>query len=209
MDIWILTDNPNSWIVKFIPQLIAQLSNNHSVKHVFTLDELGRGDILCALSCERIIRQEHLNRFKSTIVAHPSPLPKGKGWSPIAWQILEGKNKIPVSLIEAANKMDSGVIYYQEFMRLGPNDLNDEIKMEQFRVTAELVVKYCDNFPVEGMEQSGEESFYPKFTKEDNRLDIKKSIEDQFSLFRIADNERYPCWFEMDGQEFEIKIFKR
>ena len=94
-------------------------------------------------------------------------------------------------------------------MQLGPNDLNDEIKLEQFRVTAELVVKYCDNYPVQGVEQSGEESFYPKFTKEDNRLDIKKSIEDQFSLFRIADNEGYPCWFEIDGQEFEVKILKR
>ena len=208
MEIWILTDNPKSWIVSYIPTLISRLSKKHTVKHVFSLNELEAGDILCALSCETIIQEKHLNLFKSAIVAHPSPLPKGKGWSPVAWQILEGKNTIPVTLIEAADKVDSGVIYYQDFMRLNGSELNDEIKLEQFKVTADLVEKYCDNFPVKGELQSGEESFYRKFTRDDNRLDIKKSIEAQFNSLRIADNERYPCWFEINGQKFEIKIQK-
>ena len=209
MEITILTDNPNSWIVDYIPQLVLRLSKKHEVIHVFSLDDLVPGDILCALSCERVIREEHLNLYKSTIVAHPSPLPKGKGWSPVAWQILEGNNRIPVSLIEAAAKVDSGVIYYQEYMNFKGNELNAEIKAEQFRVTADLVERYCDNYPVKGMEQTGEESFYRKFTKKDNKLDVSMSVESQFNLLRIADNERYPCWFEIDGHEYEVKILKR
>ena len=63
MNIWILTDNPKSWIVKYIPELISRLSKKHNVNHVFSLDKLGRGDILCALSCERIIAEEYLSLF--------------------------------------------------------------------------------------------------------------------------------------------------
>lgn len=208
MKITILTDNPKSWIIKFIPLLIERLSRRHTVNHVYSTEKLKKGDILCALSCERIIKQNHRSLFKSTVVAHPSPLPIGKGWSPVAWQILEGKNRIPISLIEAEDKVDSGVIYYQDFMELKGTELNSEIKAEQFRVTSDLVMKYCDNYPVSGILQSGKESFYRKFTKNDNRLNINNSINEQFNLLRIADNERYPCWFEIKGHKYEIKINK-
>lgn len=209
MNITILTDNRSSWIVEYIPILLAKLDTNHNVKHVYSVNELEGGDILCALSCERIIKPEFLNRFKSTVVAHPSPLPKGKGWSPVAWQILEGKNKIPVSLIEADDKLDSGVVYFQKYMEFNGSELNNEIKEEQFRITADLVLKYCDEYPVHGKVQIGQESFYRKLTKEDNRLDIYNSIESQFNRMRVADNERYPCWFEINGQQYEILIRKK
>ena len=208
MDVTILTDNPKSWIIKFIPFLIEKLSINHSVSHYYSKDELKGGDILCALSCERILTREYLNLFKSTIVAHPSPLPLGKGWSPLAWQILEGKNNIPVTLIEAEEQVDSGLIYYQDYMTFNGTELNDEIKSEQFRVTADLVVKYCDNFPVKGKKQQGPESYYRKFKEEDNRLDPNKPINQQFNKLRIADNKRYPCWFEIDGTRYNLKIEK-
>ena len=208
MNISILTDNPESWIIKFIPLLIEKLSIKHTVSHYYSKDELKGGDILCALSCEKILTEEYLNLFTSTIVAHPSPLPLGKGWSPLAWQILEGKNTIPVTLIEADKQVDSGLIYYQEFMTFSGTELNDEIKSEQFRVTTDLVVKYCNNFPVKGMKQQGNESYYRKFNAEDNRLDINKTINEQFNILRISDNERYPCWFEIEGTRFNLKIEK-
>ena len=34
---------------------------------------------------------------KNNIVVHASDLPKGRGFSPMSWQILEGKNKIKLS----------------------------------------------------------------------------------------------------------------
>lgn len=209
MHVTILTDNPKSWIIKFIPVLIEKLSINHSVSHYYSKDELKGGDILCALSCERILTREYLNLFTSTIVAHPSPLPLGKGWSPLAWQILEGENNIPVTLIEADEQVDSGLIYYQDYMTFNGTELNDEIKSEQFRVTADLVIKYCNNFPVKGKKQQGPESFYRKFNEDDNRLNPNKPIIQQFNKLRIADNERYPCWFEIDGTKYTLKIEKK
>ena len=208
MKISILTDNPESWILQYIPILIENLSTQHDVSHYYSYNDLEGGDILCALSCEKLIPEDYLKLFRSTIVAHPSPLPVGKGWSPVAWQILEGKNNIPVTLIEADKKLDSGIIYYQKFMNLDGTELNNEIKAEQFRITAELVLKYCNNFPVKGEKQKGKESFYRKFTQEDNRLDLNKSIKEQFNVLRIADNERYPCWFEINGIRYTLKIQK-
>jgi methionyl-tRNA formyltransferase len=209
MNIHILNDNPKSWIINYVPLLVEALNQlGHSVNCYNNSKDLCGGDILCALSCEKILKKDVLDKYKSVIVAHPSDLPKGKGWSPLAWQILEGKNQIVVSLIEAAESVDSGNIYFQEVINLNGYELNDEIKEIQFNVTLSLVIKYVESFPMEGIKQIGVETFYPKFLKENNRLDINKSIHDQFNLFRIVDNENYPAFFEIDGYTYLIKIYK-
>ena len=208
MKIDILTDNQDSWIVKFIPQLLDSLKHKHHVNHIFDIDLASGGDILCALSCERILSAKVLSKYLSTIVAHPSPLPKGKGWSPIAWQILDGINQIPVSLIEAHEKVDSGPIYLQESMILKGHDLNDEIKKVQFKITKKLVIEYISNFPMEGISQTGTESFYPKRVKKDNELDVNKTIAQQFNSLRVVDNKRYPAYFNYKGHKYFLKIEK-
>tara|TARA_Y100000589_G_C27039643_1_gene582612 strand:- start:226 stop:855 length:630 start_codon:yes stop_codon:yes gene_type:complete len=205
MKIDVLTDNKESWIVEYIPELLEGLKD-HEVRHVFNSSDAEGGDVLCALSCEKILKREVLDRYKSCVVAHPSPLPKGKGWSPVAWQVLEGNTEIPVSLIEAADKVDSGDIYYQEYFPLDGTELNAQIKAKQFEVTKRLVLKYIQNFPVQGQKQEGEETFYRKFTREDNRIDIQSSLEAEFNKLRVADNDRYPCWFEYKGKKFKLLV---
>ena len=56
--------------------------------------------------------------------------------------------------------------------------------------------------------QKGKESFYPKRTAKDSRLDIDKTIKEQFNLLRIADNEEYPAFFEIDNHRYILKIEK-
>ena len=56
-------------------------------------------------------KKKILKKFRNNLVVHASDLPNGKGWSPLTWQILNGKKKIHISLIEAEEKVDSGKIY--------------------------------------------------------------------------------------------------
>jgi methionyl-tRNA formyltransferase len=58
------------------------------------------------LSYEKFLKTEYLKLYKSNIVVHPSKVPLGKGWSPLAWKVLEGLDYIPVSLFEAVEAVD-------------------------------------------------------------------------------------------------------
>ena len=87
------------------------------------------------LSCEKILDEKKLVYHKNNIVIHPSALPKGKGWSPLAWQILEGQNIIPFSLFEASKELDSGPVYLRDELILTGFELNDEIKKKQAEKT--------------------------------------------------------------------------
>ena len=209
MLIQILVDNPNSWMVDYAKQLADILKNKFELKVslIYKHEEVIEGDVLCLLSCEKIFKKLHFNKYN--LVVHESYLPEGKGWSPLTWQVLEGSSKIPVTLFEATEKIDSGVIYNQDFIKLNGDELLPEIKHRQGIKTIDLIVDFIENIDkVIGSDQMGEETFYPKRKSKDSELDINKSIKEQFNLLRVCDNERYPAFFTLKGKKYIIKIYK-
>ena len=209
MKIQLLVDNKASWIVPYAEQLCSRLIEmKHEPRLIFRHDEVLEGDILCLLSCEKVFKKLSLNKFN--LVVHESDLPEGKGWSPITWQILEGKNTIPVTLFEAADSIDSGQIYSQAYISLNGTELLDEIKHQQGIVTQSLILSFIESLPdIKARPQSGDESFYPRRRPDNSRLDVHKSLYEQFDLLRVCDNERYPAHFTMRNEEYVLKIYRK
>lgn len=207
MKIQILIDNPNSWIVPYAEELVAEFRKDHETDLHHKHKEVTEGDILILLSCERIFKSLDMN--KHTLVVHESDLPKGKGWSPVTWQVLEGVKRIPVTLFEAAEDVDAGRIYDQVFMELEGHELNDEIKHKQGVATQNLIRNFIRDYPNNSSrEQVGESTFYPRRTPKDSELDLTKMLDEQFNLLRVSDNERYPAFFIKNGTKYIIKIEK-
>lgn len=208
MKIQILCDNPGSWIVVYAKKFKEELKEEGvEVSLLFKHSEVSKGDILILLSCEKIFKKLSLNKFN--LVIHESDLPQGKGWSPLTWQILEGKNIIPITLFEATEKVDAGLIYNKEFIHLCGTELIEEIREKQANATFNLIRTFVASYPnVNGENQKGEESFYPRRTVKNSELDINKSIAEQFNLLRVCDNERYPAYFKINDKKYIIKIYQ-
>jgi len=208
MLIQILVDNTGSWIIPFAKDLSDELEDKgHEVYLIHSHDEVKEGDVLCLLSCERIFKELDLN--KHNLVVHESDLPKGKGWSPVTWQILEGRDKIPITVFEASEEVDAGNIYAKEFIYLEGHELLDEVKHQQGLKTKKLILDFVNRYPnVKGSLQEGKSTYYPKRTPKDSELNIAKSIKEQFNLLRVCDNERYPAYFNLNGEKYVIKIYK-
>ena len=118
-------------------------------------------DIVFILGYTRILDNDFLNSNGLNLVIHESDLPKGKGWSPVSWQVLEGVNKIPVTLFEADKDIDSGVIYLKDFIELEGSELLHEIKTKQGLITNKLIEKFIASYPdIKGREQIGKSTFY-------------------------------------------------
>ena len=213
MKISILVDNQSSWIMPYANDLYKKLlAKGHNVGLFSNMNDLEKGDCVFFLGCVKIIPRKILDLNKNNLVIHESSLPKGRGWSPLTWQIIEGKNDIPITLFEAEDKVDSGKIYIQDVMRFEGHELVDELRVAQGSKTVELALQFIDQYPDilrKGRSQEGEETFYPRRRPQDSELEIDKSIEDLFNKFRVADNERYPTFFKYKGHTFTIKIEKR
>ncbi|MDO5978849.1 hypothetical protein [Flavivirga spongiicola] len=209
MKIQVLVDNPDSWILPYSKQLILKIHDEFGIKATLLHKhkDVERGDLLFLLACENIFKKLDYNLIN--LVIHESDLPRGKGWSPLTWQVLEGKKKIPITLFEAVKAVDAGEIYLQDFIELSGHELLAEIKHEQGLKTIDLILEFIRNKnKITGRVQEGESTFYAKRGPKDSRLDIHKSIDEQFNLLRIVDNERYPAFFEKNGQKYIIKIYK-
>ena len=206
--IQLLIDNPHSWTVAFAKRLCDEINRQgHQANLIHKHDEVQQGDILCLLGCEKIFRAFELNQYN--LIVHESDLPKGRGMSPFTWQIVEGHNKIVVSLLEAEEKVDSGCIYDQIEVELEGHELAEEWRLFQWDASRQLIMNFLKNHPyIHGKSQIGEPSYYRRRNIEDSRIDPEKSISEQFNLLRVVDNKRYPAWFEYKGHRYSLKIQK-
>ncbi len=207
-----LISDENSWINLYITDFIKKLmAMGYEVEHSHTHENIRFNKIVCYLSYSKIVSKCFLNKNRHNLVVHESALPKGKGWSPLSWQILEGINDIPFTLFEANEKIDDGKIYLQKKISFNGNELVDELRFLQAKTTFELILEFITNYEhviKNAYTQSGEESFYTKRTPENSELDITKSLKEQFNLLRIVDNDKYPAFFHFREDKYVVKIYK-
>ncbi|EKD71158.1 MAG: hypothetical protein ACD_46C00262G0007 [uncultured bacterium] len=211
MKITVVTDIPNHWLLPYSAELVANLvANHHQAILVQQHHDIQQGDICFFLGCGQIAKHETLVKNLNNLVIHESAVPKGRGWSPLSWQILEGKNIIPMTLLEANNgPVDSGDIYLQTNMAFHGHELIDELRVEQGKKTIELAMRFVAEYPqLIKRRQEGTPTFYKQRKPQDSELDINKPLTELFEHFRIVDNEKYPAFFYFRGKKYILKIFK-
>ena len=125
------------------------------------------------------------------------------------WQILDGKSEIIVSLLKATEKVDSGDIFLQSKIILNGTELYQELREKQAEATYSIIIKFLKIYPnIKPKKQIGCETFYPRRKNSDGELDISKTLEENFNLLRIGNNESWPSFFFYKGVKYIIKIIK-
>lgn len=209
LKITILVGGENSWFYIFAKKLYKKLKNKHRVVLVTKETDIQSGDLLLILSFPKIIPIKYLKKNNHNLVVHASKLPKGRGWSPLTWQILEGKNIIPISLFEANESVDSGKIYIQENLILEGNELIKEIRLKIGKKIILMILDFIKKYPlIKGKEQKGIPSYYKKRSLNQGKLNVNKSIKSQFNLLRTVDNKNYPAFFIYKDNKYILKIYK-
>ena len=211
LSITILTDE-SSWMNRYNKKLASFLNEaGHDVKLIRSRSELVKGDVAFFLSCFEIVGKKFLVLNKHNIVVHASALPKGKGWSPMTWQILDGKNEIPLTLFEATEKVDAGDIYIRDIIKLNGSELINEWREK----LGEKIIGMCLLFIEKLMKnelnkeaQNDNGTFYSRRSPEDSRIDPEKTISEQFNRFRVVDNDFYPAFLDYKGCRYSFKTSK-
>jgi methionyl-tRNA formyltransferase len=106
---------------------------------------------------------------------HASLLPKYRGAAPIQWAILDGQAETGVTIMEMAEKLDTGGILAQRATAIGPKDTAITLHERLARMGAQLLVETlaeCVNNRISARPQAGAEATAArKITREDGRLD--------------------------------------
>ncbi len=205
----ILVDN-ESWILPYADELLQRLQElNYEVRLIRNVIDIKPGWINFLLGCTQILTKDYLSLNQHNLVVHESNLPQGRGFAPMTWQILEGKNHIPICLVEAGLEADTGDIWLQDIIILNGTELCSEWRDIQGRKTIDLCLSFVINYPnLSKKKQNGQQSFYARRRATDSIIDPNKSIIEQFNLLRVVDNDRYPAYFHLNQEIYTIKIFK-
>ncbi len=212
MKITFLSDK-GSWKNNAILGLAKKLrKKRHKVTFLHTASAVPGGDLLFILGFFKIVPTDVLKRNKNNLVIHESALPKGRGWSPVHWQVTRGVKSIPLTLFEAVEKVDAGCAYLRGRVSLDGTELLPELRVKVAREMMRLCWQFVSRYPgiiKKGVPQRGKPTYYARRGPADSRLDPKKSIASQFNLLRVVDNDAYPAFFTHKGATYTLKIEKK
>ena len=210
MKVSVLCSSRNHPVYPRLQDWCRRTAVRHAVELVNTSQELCGGDILFLIACHEIIGSDIREQYRASLVVHASDVPEGRGWSPHIWQILEGRQTITTSLLEAEDEVDSGAVWKQLELRFAGHELYEEINNALFGAVIGLM-----DFAIGAIEsirpvpqRDTEPTYYRKRTQEDSRIDPDRSIAEQFDLLRVADPDRYPAFFDLRGHRYEIRLIK-
>lgn len=205
----VVVDN-ESWILPYAEDLAKKLTaDGDRAVLCRSHDEIREGSVAFYLGCVKITPLKILARNRRNLVVHASVLPKGRGFSPLTWMVIEGHKVFPVCLIEAEPEVDSGSVIYRDILGFEGHELIGEMR----RTLGDAHLALCQRFMAEptppvGQAQRGEPSHFPRRRPEDSRLDPSKTIAEQFDLLRTVDNRAYPAFFEFRGHVYKLTIEK-
>ena len=204
-----LLDRSNLWFEKQLKNFDFNLDSKYIFKISKNHNNIKNQNIVFPLSYTKILPESFLQKNDLVLIAHPSKLPKDKGFAPLQYQVLENKNKFYISLIKAVKKVDAGPIYLQNSFILNGTELSDEIRniqgLQFLKIIKDFLIKYPN---IKSKKQNGKSNFNKRRFPKDSQLSINQTIKKQFNHLRINDNKLYPSFFFFKGQKYIIKIYK-
>lgn len=183
----------------------------HKIELLQSKSQLSGGELLFLISCSEIIKKIDRSKYLATLVLHASDLPRGRGWSPHIWEIVNGAENISLSMLEAEDKVDSGRIWAKRQIPIPKDALWDEINHLLFTAEIELIdmaVKQFGQITPAAQSKVEQATYYPKRTNQDSQIDPNKTIEEQFNRIRVCDPYRFPAFFELHGKKYKLILEK-
>ena len=209
MNLTILQSSADHPVNAFLDKWISKNQLIHDVHLVRSKNELIGGDLLFLISCSEIITKEDRKKYKKVLVIHASDLPKGRGWSPHVWEIINGSEEITLSLLEAEDTVDSGDIWNKVAVNIPKTALFEEINYLIFEMELWLMdfaVQHFHSIVPIPQSTDTEVTYWPKRKPEDSEIDVNRTISDQFDAIRVCDINRFPAFFYKDGKKFLLKV---
>jgi len=196
------------WFSGTIPSLMDEVGRRgHETRVFHRHEDLERGELLFLLSYLRIVPPEFLSLHKRNVVIHGSDLPKGRGFSPLSWQVSEDARKITFTLFEASEEADVGDYYLKRSMPLNGTELFHEWRAKSAAFIKGMALDFLDRYDEwQAMPQEGEVTHYRKRKRIDEEISPRDILSDVFDKLRASDPNRYPVWFFHRGRRYNLRL---
>ncbi len=210
MKIQILTSK-NSWFFKNQDKTPIKYKKYLKKNLITSHEKIKKNNITLIISYFKIIPEKFLTYSNFNLVIHEANLPRGRGFSPLFWQLLNGKKNIVFTLFECSKELDEGKFYLKKKFFFKPTLLHNEIKKKQLEYAFDMVdlfiKKYSKNKNIKSYHQKGKPTYYSKIKNSFSEININKSIKSQINKIRTRDNNDFPAFFYYKKRKYIMKLF--
>ena len=199
----------NKFIHKYKVSIQKKIKKIKKINIVREANKIRKSDINFIISFGEILTKKELSKSKFNVVFHCSNLPKGRGSSPITWEVLSGQTSLTLSIFDADEGIDSGEIIEKVKIKLNGTEMLDEIHLKIYKAMVISTNKILDSYPkIKKVKQIGKASYYKKRFYKDSEVSINSKIKDIFNLLRIVDDEKYPVHFNYRKNKYKLILKK-
>lgn len=126
------------------------------------------------------------------ILFHISPLPIGRGGSPIQNLILRGFTSAPLCALQMVDELDAGPIYLKREIDLSGSLAEIFDRMNQ--AANEMISQCLRDLPAP-QPQLGKPEYFERLDRQSNELEDSLSFEEIYDRLRMVDHPDYPDAF--------------
>lgn len=166
----------------------------HRIKNDFKFAKKLNFDVIVCMAYGQIVPMEFVSLApKGAINLHGSLLPKLRGAAPIQRAIMNGDEKSGITLMEMAEKMDSGKMYDRRELSIESEDNYDSLTKKLGELAKKVIVEdllLYVNDELKGVEQDEKEvTFAKKILSEDEHLPLNLSALEMNRYIRALANK--------------------
>ncbi|MFK8773095.1 MULTISPECIES: formyltransferase family protein [Aeromonas] len=170
------------------PELISEASGIYKCQDDLRSLLESNVDIVFFPHWSWVVPSEIINKT-TCICFHSTPLPYGRGGSPIQNMVLNGHTDTQVVALKMTNQLDAGPIYLRQDVSLIGG--GEEIFRRIYQTTISMMKSLLIALP-SPTEQEGEVTIFTRRQSDDSKLDMYHSIDNVFDKIRILDVDNYP-----------------
>ena len=169
-----------------------------------------RFDVGIVVSYPKILKKEILNLPTSGCLnIHPSLLPKYRGPSPIQSALLNGDDKIGISIMKLDEEVDHGPILIQTEMDLAIDDINEKVERKAGSFGGEMLAQILNHYldgSLKLIEQDhAQATITRKFSKAEGEIKLDDNAEIVQNKFKAL-LPHIPIFFLINHKDRDIRV---
>lgn len=167
-------------------------------------------DFIFSASYPKRIPQKYLERTAlGAVNLHTGLLPEGRGWHPLNWALIWGRDKTGITIHKVVDSFDAGDICVQQEVPIFETDNIVRLR-ERVDTFVPMVVQVFFADPVVRMalakkQNQAHATYAPRRFPEDSELNLDASPTELYNLFRSCDPQEYPAYIMENGVKKIVK----
>ncbi len=192
-----ITQTPTALTAKELSLDVVEAEDINADEHVAEIAALAPDVLLVIDFGQKIGRPVRSAGKFGAINLHGSLLPELRGAAPVNWGIIRGYEKTGVSVIEVADRMDTGAIFSRRATDIRPDETADELRRRLADMGVEAIAETLALLASDGCEGDRQDDSLatkaPKLKKSDGLIDFST---DSVSVRNLI----HGCWPWPGGQ---------